>query len=434
MPIRQRFDVLRDPGFGRLFVGRTTSLIGDGITPVALAFAVLDLTGSATDLGIVLAAHSLVLTALVLVGGVYADRLSPRLAMLGADLARLVSTGAMAVLLIGGVAEIWQLVLLYAVDGAATAFFNPASEALLPQLVPASRLQDGSALLNFSRSAGRFAGPALAGVFLALGSPGDALAVDAATFGVSALCLLGLRVPAAPRPPAAADSRPADSRPAGASFFADLREGWNVFAARSWMWSIVIAAAISNAVNFPAFQVLGPTVAKADLGGSSAWALIAAAMGLGAILGAVLGLALRPRRPLLAGELVLLALPLPIALLALPAPTVLIALAALLAGTAGTYATVLWESTWVQHVPAAARSRVSAYDWFGSLALEPLGLALVGPLAAGIGISTTLWLAAAVILACQFGTLSVPSVRRLRARPGAPPPTTAPQPPVEAGD
>jgi len=429
MPIRRRFDILREPGFRRLFVGRTASLIGDGITPVALAFAVLDLTGSATDLGIVLAAHSLVLTALVLVGGVYADRLSPRLSMLGADLVRVASTGLMAVLLISGGAEIWHLVALYAVDGAATAFFNPASDALLPQLVPAARLQDGAALINFSRSAGRFAGPALAGIALALGSPGDALAVDAATFGVSALCLFGLRVP-----PTALAGDTEEAGPQSASFLAELREGWSEFTAHSWLWAIVIAAAVSNAVNFPAFMVLGPTVAEADLGGSSAWALIAAAMGFGAVLGAVLGLTLRPRRPLLAGETFLLLLPLPIVLLALPGPTALIALAALLAGTAGTYATVLWESTWVQHVPAAARSRVSAYDWFGSLALEPVGLALVGPIAAGIGISTTLWLAAAVILGCQLATLSVPSVRRLRARPGAPPPTTVLQPPVEAGD
>src|SRR5690242_559550 len=108
MPIRRRFDVLLDPGFRRLFIGRTASLVGDGITPVALAFAVLDLTGSATDLGLVLAAHSLVLIALVLVGGVYADRLSPRLAMLGADLVRVGSTGLMAALLIGGACEVWQ--------------------------------------------------------------------------------------------------------------------------------------------------------------------------------------------------------------------------------------------------------------------------------------------------------------------------------------
>lgn len=346
--------------------------------------------------------------------------------MLGADLVRVASTGLIAALLLSGVAEVWQLALLYAVDGAATAFFNPASDALMPQLVPAARLQDGAALINFSRSAGRFAGPALAGVFLALGSPGDALAVDAATFGVSALCLFGLRVP-----PAVVA---AQAGPAGAGFLADLREGWSEFAARSWLWSIVVAAAISNATFFPAFQVLGPTVADAELGGSSAWALIAAASGFGAVLGALAGLVLRPSRPLLAGELVMLVLPLPILLLALPGPTALIAAAALLSGVAGTFATVLWESTWVQHVPAAARSRVSAYDWFGSLALEPLGLALIGPIAAGAGIPTTLWFAAAVLLACQLATLSVPSVRRLRALPGAPPPATARQPPVEAGD
>src|ERR1700742_4141596 len=176
MPIRRRFDVLREPGFRRLFVGRTASLIGDGITPVALAFAVLDLTGSATDLGLVLAAHSLVLIALVLVGGVYADRLSPRLAMLGADLVRVGSTGLIAGLLLAGVAAVWQLAVLYAVSGAATAFFNPASDALVPQLVPAARLQDGFALINFSRSSGRFAGPAIAGIVLAVSSLRDAAA------------------------------------------------------------------------------------------------------------------------------------------------------------------------------------------------------------------------------------------------------------------
>lgn len=425
MPIRRSFEVFREPGYRRLFVGRTASLIGDGIAPVALAFAVLDLTGSATDLGLVLAAHSLVLTALVLVGGVYADRLSPRLAMIGADLVRLASTGLIAVLLLTGVAEVWHLVVLYAVAGAATAFFNPASDAIVPQLVPPARLQDGVALINFSRSSGRFAGPALAGVVLAIGAPGDALAIDAATFGISALCLLGLPVQTRPAPEAGGER---------ASFLADLREGWSEFSSHTWLWSIVLAAAVSNAVFFPAFEVLGPTVAKSDLGGSSAWALIAAASGFGAVLGALLALGVRPRRPLLASESFLLVLPLPIALLAPPAATVAIALAALLAGIAGSFATILWESTWVQHVPAAARSRVSAYDWFGSLALEPLGLAVIGPIAAGIGISPTLLLAAAVVLCCQLAVLSVPSVRRLRARPGAAPPPIRPLPPVEASD
>ena len=423
MSIRGRLQVLGLPGFRRLFLGRTISLIGDGITPVALAFAILGLTGSPTDLGLVLAAHSLVLTCLVLVGGVYADRISPRLSMVGADLLRIVSTGLIAVLLLAGVAEIWELVVLYAISGAGTAFFSPAGDAIIPQLVPATRLQEASALLNFSRSAGRFAGPAIAGVVMAIGSPGAALAIDAATFAVSAACLLGLSAPS--------PARPEDRQEQ--SFLADLREGWSEFSARTWLWAIVVCAAVSNAVFFPAFEVLGPTVASAELGGSSAWALIAAASGFGAIVGAGLAFVVRPRRPLLAGETCVLLMALPIALLALPAATAAIAIVALLAGLAGTFAQVLWEATWIQHVPATARSRVSAYDWFGSLALEPVGFALVGPIAAGIGISTTLWLGAATVVACQMVVLSVPSVRRLRALPGEPAAVVLPRP-VEAGD
>jgi MFS family permease len=405
MGTSRRFAVLGEANFRRLFLGRTASLVGDGIAPVALAFAVLDLTGSATDLGLVLAGHSLVVTALVLVGGVYADRLSPRLAMLGADLVRVVSTGLIAILLLGGTADIWEVAVLYAVAGAATAFFNPASDALVPAIVPPPRLQEANALLNFSRSAGRFAGPALAGVILAVGSPGWALAIDAATFAVSAACLVGVRAPRA-------------ALEAADSFIEDLRDGWSEFTARTWLWSIVVAAAVVNAIFFPVFQVLGPAVAKAELGGSSAWAVIAAAEGLGAVIGACLGFVLRPSRPLLASESLVLLFGLPAAFLALPAATAVVAASALVSGVVATFANVIWESTWVGHVPESARSRVSAYDWFGSLALEPLGLALVGPLSAGIGISATLWAGAATMFLCQLAVVAVPSVRRLRALPG----------------
>jgi hypothetical protein len=149
--------------------------------------------------------------------------------------------------------------------------------------------------------------------------------------------------------------------------------------------------------------------------------VIASAGGLGAIVGAGLGFVLRPSRPLFAGEGLMLLLCLPVAFLALPATTALIAAAALVAGVVSTFGNIIWESTWVAHVPAAARARVSAYDWFGSLALQPLGLAVVGPAAAGIGVSTTLWLGAGAMLACQVAVFSVPSVRRLRALPGSRP-------------
>jgi MFS family permease len=412
--------VLREPNYRRLFVGRTISLVGDGLAPVAIAFAVLDLTGSVTDLGIVLAAHSLLITALVLVGGVFADRVSPRLAMLRADLVRMAAMGTVAGLLIAGVAEIWQLAVLYAIEGAATAFFNPASNAILPQVVPGAKLQPATALLNLSRSLGKVAGPALAGVLLALGTPGWALAFDAATFAASAFFLFRMQAP-----PLARREEPA--------FVAELRHGWKEFASRTWLWTIVASAAFTNAIFFPCFQVLGPAVAKAELGGSSAWAAIAAALGVGSLIGGGLALKLRPRRPLLVGEGFLVCVGLPIALLAIPAAVAPIALAALVLGVSLSLAEIFYETAAAQHVPAESLSRVAAYDWFGSLALEPLGLLLVGPLAAGIGTSTTLWLGAAAITACQAAVICVPSVRRLEALPD----TSAPLPalrPIEAGD
>jgi MFS family permease len=421
-----RVGVLRERNYRRLFIGRTVSLVGDGIAPVAIAFAVLDLTGSASDLGLVLAAHSFTIIALILVGGVFADRISPRLSMLRADLVRALVTGLMAALVIAGTAQTWQLVVLYAIEGGATAFFNPASNAIVPSIVAPERLQEATALLNLSRWGGRAVGPALAGVLLALGTPGWALAVDAATFAVSAYFLLRLKAPG---------TRP-DAKPA---FGSELRHGWREFVSRTWLWVAVIGAAFSNAVFFPAFQVLGPAVAKESLGGSSAWALIAAAFGTGALLGAVASLYVRPRRPLLVGEAGLMLFAAPVALLAIPSPAALIALSALAGGIVISIAEVLYETTAAQHIPTASLSRVSAYDWFGSLALEPLGLALIGPLAAGIGTSTTLWLAAAVMLVCQLFIISVPSVRRLEARPGlaAPEPPTPTAPllrPVEPGE
>ena len=416
-----RLDVLREPNYRRFFVGRTASLIGDGMAPVAIAFAVLDLTGSATDLGIVLAAHSLMITALILVGGVVADRISPRLTMLRADLVSAVSIGLIAVLLLTDVAAVWQLAVLYAVAGGATAFFNPASAAIVPQVIPAPRLQEGNALLNVSRNAGKVAGPALAGLLLALGSPGSALAVDAATFAFSAACLTGVHAP-----------RLRDAAAQNA-FLSELRHGWREFISRDWLVAVVFSAAISNALFYSCFQVLGPTIADDALGGSSSWALIAAFWGVGGVFGGALGLAVHPRRPLLLGESIIVLLGIPIALLAIPAATVAIAIGALVAGVAVGLCTVLYETAFVENVPQEALSRVLAYDWFGSLALEPLGLVLVGPIAAGIGVSPTLLLAFGVITAVQLCVLLVPGVRRLERNPAAGRVTPIPRP-IEAGD
>jgi MFS family permease len=412
--------VLGEPAYRRLFAGRTTSLIGDGIAPIALAFAVLGLTGSATDLGIVLAVHSVVLIALVLVGGVVADRISPRRAMLGADLTQTATMGLIAALLLTGEAEIWHLALLYGIDGAGTAFFNPASNALVPQIVPERRLQEAIALLSFSRWAGKVAGPALAGVLLALTSPGVALGVNALTFAISAACLWGVRAPRAGRE---------REEP---NFLRELRHGWREFSSRDWLIAIVVSAAISNAIFYPAFQVLGPTIANDSLGGATAWALIASLWGVGGLLGGVVALMIRPRRPLLVSEGFVLLLGLPLLLLAVPTSTAVIALGALVAGSTVSLAEILFDTVSAQHIPQQALSRVTAYDWFGSLALEPLGLALIGPVAAAAGNSNTLWVAAVAITLCQAVVFLVPGVRRLEATASFDPTPTPPPRPIEA--
>jgi MFS family permease len=179
--------------------------------------------------------------------------------------------------------------------------------------------------------------------------------------------------------------------------------------------------------------VLGPTVAQESLGGSGAWALIATAAGVGALLGGAVALSIRPRRPLLVGEGLIFLIVLQVLALAVPAPTAVIVLAALIAGGVGSLAQILFETVWVQHVAPPIRTRVSAYDWFGSLALEPIGLAVVGPLAVAIGTSETLWLSAAAIAICLGAVYAVPSVRRLEVRVDEPTPTPPPRP-IEAGD
>src|SRR3954468_4394007 len=236
---------------------------------VALAFAVLDLTGSASELGLVLAARMLPLVGFLLAGGGMADRLPRRTVMMAADLVRVASQGAIAALLIAGAAEVWQLAALSAVTGSATAFFNPASTGLMPAVVSSARLPQAHALRGPARAAGQIAGPALAGILVAGAGAGWALAVDAATFGVSVAFLAFLRVPVMERLNVH-------------SVLADLREGWDTFRSHTWLWTFVAAAALGNFVN-AAQGVLGPLVAKESLGGATEGARIVSAHGGGCV-------------------------------------------------------------------------------------------------------------------------------------------------------
>jgi MFS family permease len=407
-------DVLRTRDFRLLFGGQAVSVLGDRMAVVALAFAVLEIGGSTSEVGLVLAAGAFPLLATVLVGGVVADRSSRRAVMVVADLARVLSQGAMAALLIAGVAEVWMLALAAGISGAATGFFGPASTGLLPDVVLAEQLQPANGLRASAVSTGEILGPVLGGVLVAAAGAGWAIAIDAVTFAVSAACLAMLRV----------STRVGGQR---SSFVADLRQGWAAFRSRSWVWTFVLYFAIGNLV-WGAWNALGPIVAERDLGGAAAWGTILAAVGVGALTGSLLATRVKPRRPLLLAALADGLFALPLAFLAAATSVLLIACGAALSGAGVALAISVWESTLQRHIPAESLSRVSSYDWFGSLAFTPLGLAVWGPVAAVIGVSLSLWLAFGLAVALTLALLSVPDIRRLSAAPA----TTATRTPAES--
>ena len=393
-------DVLRGREFRLLFSGQAVSVLGDRMVAVALAFAVLEIGGSVADVGLVLAAGTFPLVATVLVGGVVADRASRRAVMVAADLVRVASQGTMSVLLIAGAAEVWMLALLAGVAGAATGFFGPASTGLLPEIVLTEQLQPANALNASAVSTGEILGPVVAGLLVAAAGAGWAIAVDALTFAASAACLAMLRVP----------TRAAAQR---SSFAADLRDGWAAFRSRRWVWTFVAYFAIVNLL-WGAWGTLGPIVAANDLGGAAAWGSILAAMGVGALAGSLLAVRAKPTRPLLFAALADGLFALPQAFLAATPSVPLIACGALLSGAGMALAISVWESTLQRHIPTKSLSRVSSYDWFGSLAFYPLGLAIWGPVATLIGTGSSLWLAFTLAVVATLALLGVPEIRHLR--------------------
>jgi MFS family permease len=332
---------------------------------------------------------------------VFADRLPRRAVMIAADLLRLGTQGATAVLLISGHAQIWQIVVLQALHGLGSAFFNPAATGLTPQVVSPERLQDANGLRGLAMSASGIAGPGISAALVAGIGAGWALGLDSISFLVSAICLAQLRLPAHIKLPPQ-------------SFVRDLLDGWVEFSSRSWVWVIVVCAAVGNGFS-GTFFVLGAAISKADLGGAGAWALILAAFSVGGLVGGVAVLRIKPHRPLLAACIAVLPWALPPSMLALRAPVYAIASVAFVSGAGLMIFNSLWETTLQRHIPDAALSRVSAYDWFGSLMMQPLGFALVGPAVVLFGQARWLWIAfAGQLLSCAL--MFVPaSVRRLTA-------------------
>ena len=343
--LRAALSPLGEREFRLLFLGRITSLFGSAFAPIALAFAVLDLTGSPSDLGLVIAAGFVPQVFFILVGGIWADRLPRHHVMVVSDLLAGAAQAAIAVLVLTGVAEIWHLVVLQVIRGVATSFFYPASQGIVPQTVSARLLQEANALLRLTRNGTQIGGVAAGGILVAAIGPGWSLAFDAATYFAGAVFLLALRLPR-------------DLTMPERHFVRELREGWDAFRSRAWLWGIVVQFAFVNAAGVGAWAVLGPVVADDDLGGAAAWGFILAAQAAGFIVGGVFTLRYRPDRLLLVATLAIFPMALPILLLAPPAPAVVIALAAFTAGFGMEIFGVFWDVAMQQQIsagPALAR-------------------------------------------------------------------------------
>ena len=404
MWLGEAFAPLAERCFRLLWLGRIASAAGDALMPLALAFAVLSVDRSATALGAVLATLLLSRVLFTLVGGVVADRLPRREVMLACDGARAIVQAFTATMLLTNQMTLWLFFVTTAVFGAASAFFTPAADGLVPQTVGADNLQRANALLTLSQNTMNVFGPAVSGVLIATTGPGYVFAIDALSFVASAAFLLRLRV-AAP------------ARAARSHFVTELREGLREVTSRPWVRAPIVGFAISNFC-FASFIVLGPVIFKNELGGAGNWGFVSTCGALGAILGAISSAKLRPRRPLTFGFTVSVLLAAPIAALAGPLSVSAIAAACFLGMGSIALSNTYWETNLQRRIPMEVFARVRSYDILVSFVFMPLGFVAFPLIAREVGTEQTLIAAAVVAAATSLTVAFVPAVRDVIDEPG----------------
>ncbi|RBM16535.1 MFS transporter [Prauserella sp. PE36] len=393
---------LRHPDFRALLAGRTAAEFGNAIAPVALAFTVLDLTGSLVDLGLVVAARSLANVALLLLGGVLADRLPRGVILQGTELAAFLTQGLIALSVLSGFASIPLLVVVGAANGAVAAISLPAAASLTPQTVPPELLTPANALVRMAVNTGRVAGAALGGVLVAAAGSGWAIAVNACVFLAAALAYHAVRV----RGPVRTERQ---------SPLAELAAGWREFTARRWVWLVVVQFMVVNAVISGCVVVLGPAIAD-DTIGRAAWGFVLAAHTAGAFVGGVLVARWQPRRALRVGVAVTMLDAVPLVLLAELPQVVPLLLAMFVAGVATEQFVVAWDVSLQENIPEDRLARVYSYDMLGSFVALPVGEVAAGPLAARFGVEATVLGGAAVLTVVTLLTLLSGEIRGLERK------------------
>ncbi|MCP2236171.1 putative arabinose efflux permease, MFS family [Prauserella halophila] len=396
---------LRLPDFRNLFLGRTFDEFANALAPVALAFAVLDLTGSPAALGLVVGARSLANVAFLLLAGVLADRFPRAVILQGTGVAAALTQATIATSVLYGFASVPLLVALSVGNGAVSAISLPAAAALTPQTVPSSLLTQANALVRAAANAGRIGGAALGGVLVAAAGPGWTLGANAALFALSAVAYRGVHAPSAGE-----DTRRSPLR--------ELAEGWREFTARRWVWLVVLQFMVVNAVVSGGLVVLGPTIADDGIG-RGGWGFVLAAQTAGAFAGGFLAARWRPRYALRIGVAVTLVEAVPLVFLAhLPELVPLMAVM-FLAGIAIEQFTIAWDVSLQENIPPDRLARVYSYDMLGSFIALPIGEMAAGPLAEQFGRSATLVGGAAVLAVVTLLTLTSRQIRTLQRLPGS---------------
>jgi len=398
-----RLGPLAERDYRLLFSATTVTTLGDALAAIALAFAVLEV-GTAAGLGIVLAARQGVEVIVLVFGAVLSDRIPRNLVLVGASLVQATAQAGTGLLVLSGHGTIATIAALQALYGLGQGFVWPAEIGLVPETVSPSRLQQANAFQGLSRSMTEMLGPAVGGALVVAGSPGFALIVDAVSFLVAAAMLSRMRLRSRLLPTA------------GPRYFSSLREGWREFVSQAWLWPSVLCFSVTTFA-YAAWLVLGPVVAKDQLGGAGAWAVILSSAGAGAVVGGIVALRYRPERPLVASIVAVIFVTPEIVALAVGAPVWLIASVSFVGGIGLAIHIALWFTVFQQEVADDVRSRVSSYDALGSLMMMPIGFAVAGPTAAAIGTAATLWGIFALELASLLAVLTIPAVWRIRRDP-----------------
>jgi MFS family permease len=400
----RRFPVLGIRDFRLLLADRLIAPMSVGFSMVGVSFAVLKATNSATDLSYVLAAQIAPSLVFVLIGGVAADRFPPQRVIVAANLLMALGEGTFGILVLAGHPPLWAMLGLEAVTGTGVALFYPASQALLPRLVPDSLLQEASAISRLVMNTGQMSGAAAAGLLVAAAGAGWALVLCGAGMVATVPMLLAIR---GTQPVAAVGA-------AATNMLAELREGWSEFRSHTWLWVIVAQFGVVLAAWYGAFSVLGPVVAREHLGGPAAWGAITAADALGLIAGGAAALRFTPRRPMLfvvlTGGAIAIS-PLSLAMV-LPLPAVCVASFGL--GVFVEMMMVQWTVAMTRNIPPEKLARVSSYDVLGSVMAMPIGALIAGPVGSAIGTSRAQYAAAAMIVIASALALIPRDVRTKR--------------------